>query len=69
MPANTKPEPRYGSYVEAAMIGHVSVRTIQKWIEKGRIRAERDGAARRKLIRLDDVERLVAEAAGETTTA
>jgi excisionase family DNA binding protein len=63
------PEPRYGSYEEAAIIGHVSVRTIGNWIEKGRIRAKRDGAARRKLIRLDDVERLVAEAAGETTTA
>jgi hypothetical protein len=69
MPTTAKPEPRWGNYADAAVIAHVSTRTIQKWIELGRIGAKRDGAAHRKLVNLDDVHRLVAEAAAETTTA
>lgn len=58
-----KRAPQWGSYVEAASVARVSVDTIKRWKKSGKISAKRDGASSRVLVCLDDIYKLIDDAA------
>jgi excisionase family DNA binding protein len=58
-----KRAPQYGSYVEAASLARVSTDTIKRWVKSGKVSAKRDGASSRVLVSLDDINKLIDDAA------
>jgi excisionase family DNA binding protein len=58
-----KRAPQFGSYVEAATVARVSTDTIKRWVKSGKIGAKRDGASNRVLVSLDDINKLIDDAA------
>jgi predicted site-specific integrase-resolvase len=58
-----EPEPERGTPAQAAARANVSVSTIYRWIGAGKVRVEREGLNPRTYVRLDDIDRMLRDAA------